>query len=195
MRRGLHVGVFGSSGTERAEEYLDLARSFGSALAARGAVLVYGASGAGLMGTLAGTAFDGGGAVIGIVPHALQRRESVEDARGEIFVVRGEAERFGLLHRTCDAFAFLPGGMETLSGLLEMAMVHEPGSVAKPIVLVNIGGHFAPLLELLDQWADGGYISSVERSRIHCTDDVETALSLLGCGAGLSPDRCESGVT
>ena len=57
---------------------MTLADEVGAALAKRGATVVYGGGGVGLMGAVAGAALREGGQVVGVIPHALTRQESAK---------------------------------------------------------------------------------------------------------------------
>lgn len=164
-----------------ADEHLYFAHEFGAAMAARGTGLVYGAGGAGVMHAVAKGVLSGDGAVTGVVPHELREREKASAAQGEIFVVRTMHDRKALMYQLSDAFAVLPGGIGTLDELMEVATWNQLGFHRKPLVLVNRGGFYDPLVRLLDHLVVEGFLAPHERALIGETDDVHTALDLLGC--------------
>ena len=69
------VCIYCGSGSGTDPAYEAAAITLGKALAAAGIRLVYGGGSIGLMGTLARTVLDHGGAVTGIIPQFLQDRE------------------------------------------------------------------------------------------------------------------------
>ncbi|MFJ6650488.1 TIGR00730 family Rossman fold protein [Streptomyces sp. NPDC091290] len=161
-----NIGVFCGSRSGRHEEYGEAAARLGQELAARGAGLIYGAGGVGIMGAVSSTAMAHGAAVTGVIPHALHERERLDDACGEIFVVAGMHERKALMYRLSDAFVVLPGGYGTLDELMEAATWNQLGYHDKPIALVNIRGFFDPVVAMLDRMLDEGFFSARDRALI-----------------------------
>lgn len=175
------IAVFCGARTGVRPQYVELAKDFGTALARRGAGLVYGAGGVGVMGAVADAAFSGGAPVTGVIPHRLYERELPQRTRGEVFVVRTMHERKALMYKLSNGFAVLPGGLGTLDELMEVATWNQLGFHQKPIVLVNHEGFFDPLAALLDHVVKEGFLSPQERSCIDMAIGVEEALDQLGC--------------
>jgi uncharacterized protein (TIGR00730 family) len=175
------IAVFCGSRSGTGPEHLTLAFDFGTAMAARGTGLVYGAGGTGVMHSVAKGVLAGGASVTGVVPYDLREREKADDVQGEVFVVRNMHERKALMYRLSDAFAALPGGIGTLDELMEVATWNQLGFHSKPLVLVNRGGFYDPVVRLLDHLVDQGFLAPDERALISETDDVDEALDLLGC--------------
>ncbi|UKZ02799.1 TIGR00730 family Rossman fold protein (plasmid) [Streptomyces viridifaciens] len=182
------IAVFCGARTGVRPQYVELAKDFGAALARRGAGLVYGAGGVGVMGAVADAVLSGGAPVTGVIPHRLYERERPQGSRGELFVVRTMHERKALMYKLSKGFAVLPGGLGTLDELMEVATWNQLGFHQKPIVLVNHEGFFDPLAALLDHVVKEGFLSPQERSCIDMAVDVEEALDLLGCtSASVAP--------
>ncbi|WP_328537494.1 TIGR00730 family Rossman fold protein [Streptomyces sp. NBC_00344] len=175
------IAVFCGSRPGLGAEHVALAHDFGAAMAARGAGLVYGAGGSGVMHAVATAVLAGGAGVTGIVPHDLREREKSTGVHGEVFVVRNMHERKALMYRLSDAFAVLPGGIGTLDEVMEVATWNQLGFHAKPLVLVNRDGFYDPLIRLLDHLVEQGFLAPGERALVHDTDDLRHALDLLGC--------------
>ena len=55
------------------------------------------------------------------------------------------------------AFVVLPGGLGTLEEFFEVLSWRSLGLHSKPIVIVDEGGYWEPLAELLRQVVDGGF--------------------------------------
>ncbi|MGW1954885.1 LOG family protein [Streptomyces sp. NPDC001920] len=174
------IGVFCGSRPGRHEEYTEAALALGDELAARGAELVYGAGGVGIMGAVSTAAMAGGAAVTGVIPHALHERERLDNACGEIFLVGGMHERKALMYRLSDAFVVLPGGYGTLDELMEVATWNQLGHHDKPIALVNVRGFFDPLVAMLDRMLDERFFSARDRALIHVVPDAGAALDAIG---------------
>jgi uncharacterized protein (TIGR00730 family) len=180
-RPSLGIAVFCGARTGARPEYVDLAKDFGTALARRGASLVYGAGGEGMMGAVASAAFASGARVTGLIAHRLCERELHQERLGEVFIVRSMHERKALMYKLSKGFAVLPGGLGTLDELMEIAKWNQLGFHQKPIVLVNYQGFFDPLASLLDYVVKEGFLSPQERSCIGMAIGVEDALDQLGC--------------
>lgn len=104
-----------------------MATALGEGLGLRGADLVYGAGGVGVMGAVSQAEHRSGARVTGVIPHALRERERAVEACGEIFVVPSMHERKALMCRLSDAFLVLPGGFGTLDELMEVATWNQLG--------------------------------------------------------------------
>lgn len=173
------VGVFCGARPGARPQHLELAAEFGGALARRGSGLVYGAGGVGIMGAVADAALEAGAPVTGVIPRQLYERERPDESRAEVIVVETMHERKALMYRLAVGFAVLPGGFGTLDELLEVATWNQLGIHRKPLVLVNRGGFFDPLLTLLDNMVGDGFISPDERVVIQVASEVEEALDRL----------------
>lgn len=164
-------------------DHLQLAADFGAALVRRGLGLVYGAGGVGMMGSLADAVLADGGDVTGVIPAELHEREQADDARGEIIVVDSMHERKFLMYQLASGFAVLPGGLGTLDELMEVTTWNQLALIRKPIVVLNRGGFFTPLLQMLDHLVAEGYVSEPERRLVQASDDPDETLDLLGLTA------------
>ena len=137
-----------SSGTDPA--FVEAARELGRILAENRVRLVYGGGTVGLMGALATAVLDHGGEVTGVIPEFLTTRERKLTRAQEIIVTRDMHERKRIMFERADAFAALPGGIGTLEELVEQITWAQLGRHRKPIVIVNIGKFWDPLLALFD---------------------------------------------
>ena len=145
-----HICVYCSSSAAVDPLHVAVARELGAALAARGHVLVWGGATVGLMGEVARAARVAGGRTIGVIPEALQAIEIADQAADELVVTADMLTRKSELARRADAFVALPGGFGTLEELLEQLTGRLLGFHEKPIVIVDAGGFWQPLLELFE---------------------------------------------
>jgi uncharacterized protein (TIGR00730 family) len=141
------VGVFcgSSAGTDPAVEIE--VRAFAREIARLGIRLIYGGAARGLMGALADEALSAGGKVTGVIPKALQGRETPHAGLTELKIVETMHEREQLMFDLSDAFVAFPGGFGTMEELIEMITWKQMGIHGKPIVIANIGGYFDALLK------------------------------------------------
>ena len=156
--------------------YADAARTLGRAMAAAGIGLVYGGGGLGLMGEIARTVLAHGGHVTGIIPEFLSKKERMLRDAHEMIVVDDMHQRKKLMFDKSDAFVALPGGIGTLEELVEQLTWAQLGRHAKPIVLVNTDGFWAPFLELLHHMRREDFIRQVMDVRFIAVDRAEDVI-------------------
>lgn len=176
------VCVFCGARTGAREEYVDAARQFGSALAEAEVALVFGAGGIGIMGAVADAALAGGGHVAGVIPQSLLEREDGNGDLPELHVVDTMHERKALMHELSDAFVVLPGGLGTYEEFFEILTWRQLGFHDKPIVVVDVGGYFAPLRDIIAHGVAEGFVSQRDQDLVTIVDSVQEALSVLGIG-------------
>ena len=146
----------GSSGAVE-KQYREAASELGARLAAARIELVFGGGRVGLMGLLADVALAANGKVTGIIPSHLRAAELAHPGVSELIVVGSMHERKRLMAEKADAFAVLPGGIGTLDEMFEIVSWKQLGLHDKPILLVDVGGYWAPLIALLEHIVDKGF--------------------------------------
>ncbi len=102
------------------------------------------------MGAIADEVLAAGGKVTGVIPKALEGRESAHRGLTELQVVSTMHEREQRMFDLSDAFVAFPGGFGTMEEIIEMLTWKQMGIHGKPIVIANIGGYFDPLLAQFD---------------------------------------------
>ena len=168
----------GSSGAVEAR-YREAASELGVRLAAAGIELVYGGGRVGLMGLLADAALTRNGKVTGIIPRRLLDAEVAHLGVTELVVVDSMHDRKRLMAEKADAFAVLPGGIGTLDELFEMLSWKQLELHDKPILLVDIGGYWAPLRALLDHIVVNGFARPQTRRLMHVVPSVSALMAAL----------------
>jgi uncharacterized protein (TIGR00730 family) len=168
----------GSSGAVGAR-YREAASELGARLAAAGIELVYGGGRVGLMGLLADAALTTNGKVTGIIPRRLLDAEVAHLGVTELVVVDSMHDRKRLMAEKADAFAVLPGGIGTLDELFEMLSWKQLELHDKPILLVDIGGYWAPLRALLDHIVVKGFARPQTRRLLHVVPSVSALMAAL----------------
>ena len=183
------VCVFCGSSAPADPRYLDAARALGALIARRNVALVYGGGSPGLMGELADAALARGGRVIGVIPAGLFAREAGHSGLTELREVTSMHERKRLMYDLSDAFVALPGGLGTLEELAEVATWSQLGLHSKPVVLLNVGGFWDPLLAQLDVMARTGLLAPTGRDLIREARSAEQALSVLAAAVPAQPEQ------
>lgn len=155
----MRVCVFCASG-DVADTHLALAAEVGSAIAARGWSLVSGGGRVSMMGAVARAAREGGAHTVGVMPRALIDAEVADDDADELVVVDDMRVRKAMMDERCDAVLALPGGLGTLEELFEAWTGRVLRMHAKPVVVLDPDGHYAPLFAWLDGLRGTGFVSA-----------------------------------
>jgi uncharacterized protein (TIGR00730 family) len=153
-----------SSGADRA--FAAAAESLGRTLAERGIRLVYGGGHVGLMGVVADAALAGGGEVHGVITRALEAKEIAHRGLTSLEVVETMHERKAAMADKADGFIMLPGGFGTLDEFFEAVTWTQLGIHAKPCGVLDAGGYFAPLRDLLDMAVRQGFVRPEHRDMV-----------------------------
>jgi uncharacterized protein (TIGR00730 family) len=179
MEKIKHLCVYcGSSGAVD-QQYRVAASELGASLAAAGIGLVYGGGRVGLMGLLADAALAAGGIVIGVIPSRLRDAELAHFGVTELVIVESMHERKRVMAEKADAFAILPGGIGTLDEMFEILSWKQLELHCKPILLVDIGGYWAPLRNLLDHIVAQGFARPLTPALFQIVPTVAALLAAL----------------
>ncbi|HUK08629.1 MAG TPA: TIGR00730 family Rossman fold protein [Stellaceae bacterium] len=157
MKRINRVCVYCGSSGRVAEIYRSAATRTGMLLARAGIEVIYGGGRIGLMGLVADAALSAGGRVTGIIPGFLHDRELGHTGISELIVAESMHERKQRMFELADAFVILPGGLGTLDEAFECITWRQLGLHDRPIVLVDIGGYWQPLMRLIDRVVETGF--------------------------------------
>jgi uncharacterized protein (TIGR00730 family) len=153
-----NICVYCGSGPGINPAYVATARALGKSLADADIGLVYGGGSLGLMGEVAKSTLAHGGRVTGIIPAFLSKKEQMLQDANELIVTENMHERKMLMFERSDAFVALPGGIGTLEELVEQLTWSQLGRHAKPIIVANIDGFWAPFLALLKHMKSEAFI-------------------------------------
>ncbi|GAA4399706.1 LOG family protein [Tsukamurella soli] len=170
------VAVFCASGPVP-DEYLDLAERMGAAIAAAGMTLVSGGGRVSMMGAVARGARAGGAHTLGVIPRALVDREVADTDADELVVTDTMRERKQIMDDAADAFIVLPGGVGTLEEFFEAWTAGYIGMHAKPVVLLDHEGFYAPLLDWLGELHARGFVSARALGALHRVTTVPEAVA------------------
>jgi uncharacterized protein (TIGR00730 family) len=174
--RSICVYCGSSDGTDPAMRAA--AEALGRAMGQGGIALVYGGGDHGLMGTVARAVLGAGGSVTGIIPDFLRGKERMIDGadderRLEMIVVDDMHTRKRMMFEQADAFVALPGGIGTLEELVEQMTWVQLDRHSKPVVIADVAGFWAPLLELIEHMRRQGFIRAAADVRYHVAGTVE----------------------
>lgn len=172
------ICVFCGSSHGRTPAYTETARQFGALLAEHGFDLVFGGGGVGLMGEVAASAAASGGRILGVIPSFLRHLEPPSHAASRIVVTETMNDRKARMFEAAAGFAVLPGGLGTLDEFSEAVTYAQLDLHDKPIVLVNAGGFFSPLLAFIDHFIAEGFAAPEVRKLFQVAATPEEAIRL-----------------
>lgn len=144
------VCIYCASSTKIAPLFIDHAKKLAKALADNNIEMVFGGSRTGLMGILADEMNKLGGRSIGVMPGFMKDVEWNHKNLTEMIWVDTMAERKEKLIEGVDAVITLPGGVGTMEEFMEALSMKRLGQFTKPMIIVNSGGFYNPLVDLLD---------------------------------------------
>ncbi len=185
------VTVYCSSSTSLEPKFFNAATKLGEAMAKRGLELVYGGGGIGLMGEVASSLMKIGGLIHGIITKLLLALEQGYDGCDELMVVDTMSERKKLMAQHGEAFIALPGGLGTFEEFFEVLVQRQVGEHCKPIGLVNLGGYYDPLINLIDHGIEHRFIKPAVHGLLQVHEDPELLLDgvLQAVPFEIDPDR------
>src|SRR3954453_22453427 len=169
------ICVYCSSSTSIDQRYVDLAAEVGTELARRGHSLVSGGGDLSCMDAVALAARAGGARTVGVIPRALLVLEVGDQDAAELLVVDDMRTRKGLMDVRSDAFLTLPGGLGTLEELLEIWVSRTLAMHAKPVVVLDPDGIFAPLRAQVDLLVERGFVRPGAQVAVTWVGDVSAA--------------------
>ena len=164
LRKIRSVAVYCASRPPHSPEYAEAVIAFGKYLAEHRMTLVYGGSNVGLMKLLADTVLENGGRVNGIFSSALP--DSLKHPNlNECITTRNLAERKAEMLKRADAVVALPGSFGTWDELFDALALRKMKTGHKhPVGILNIGGYYDPLLELIERSVQLGFTSPKNRN-------------------------------
>lgn len=155
------------------------AERFGTELARQGVTLVYGGGSVGLMGAVADATLAAGGRAIGVIPEFLVAREVGHRALSRLIVVPDMRERKRRMFEMAEAFVILPGGIGTLEEYFEVLSWRSLGLHDKPILVVDSGGFWRKLAELMESVVEGGFAPRANLALTRFVSSVDAVLPAL----------------
>lgn len=171
------VCVYCGSNSGFDEKYVKAAQAAAQAIVRRQLTLVYGGGHTGLMGAVADAALHAGSnKVIGIIPELLKSKEKGHRGVRRLEIVPDMHTRKKRMIDLADSFITLPGGAGTLEELFEVYTWAQLGYHQKPIGLINVNGFFNPLLAMIDNMVNHGFLHPAYRETLYVANDANTLL-------------------
>lgn len=171
--------IYCASSSNIDASYKALAADIGVWVAARNIEIVYGGGHVGLMGIVADSALEVGGAVSGVIPTFLQEREVAHARLTTLHVTPDMQSRQKKMADLADAFLVLPGGVGTLAELSEILTWRALDLHAKPIIIYDINGYWDGFLAWFDHAIESGFIKPHLRGLLHVVKSLEDLADVL----------------
>ncbi|MDM8154674.1 TIGR00730 family Rossman fold protein [Bacteroides gallinaceum] len=149
-----NICVYCASSPQIAPVYFEAAERLGCLLAERQINLIDGAGRVGLMGCLNDAVLAAGGTVTGVIPRFMVEQGWHHTGLTRLVETETMHERKGLMAKMSDAVIALPGGCGTMEELMEIITWKQLGLYDKPVVILNTGAFYTPLIEMLEQAID-----------------------------------------
>ncbi len=159
--------------------FAEAATELGKTLAQRGIRVVFGGGSVGLMGVLADAVLTEGGQITGIITHQLNRLELGHSGVKDMIIVDTMSERRDMLIKDTDGVITLPGGYGSMDELFEALTLAQLLQYPKPIGLLSLRGYYNPLLHMLDNMVENGFLKDQNRRLCIASDTVPDLLSAM----------------
>jgi len=173
------VCVYCASSTQIKPEYFESTDRLGKIFTNAGISVVYGGGSNGLMGKLADSMLESNGKIIGIIPQFMCDVNWHHKALTELIVVETMHERKEKMVKMADAVVALPGGCGTLEELLEVITWKQLGIFTKPIVILNIGGYYDSLIDMLHRAIDEKFMRNIHKNMWEVVNTPEEVLEAI----------------
>ena len=174
-----NICIFCASGKAHSSVLESAVVTLVTACARGGHTIVNGGTGVGMMQLVGQTALNAGGKVLAIYPetfnwHETQTHESLSHVR-----VKTLHERLEKMTDSSEIFIALPGGIGTLHEIFQVwadgsLMVHK-----KPLHILNFEGYYNPLIQMIENAVQTGYISPQRAALVTYHTTVESLISAL----------------
>ncbi len=178
------IAIYLGSRSGNGTEFLELASELGRELANRDITIVYGGANVGTMGALADGALAAGGEVIGVFPVGFKGKRENSERNIEvmhknltkIIEVENMSQRKVKMEELSDAAIILPGSFGTLDELFEYAVNLQLGFHHKPIYVLNHNGFYNPIIELINNMVDNGFLSHSDKNLLSFYPNISELL-------------------
>ncbi|CAI3938199.1 Lonely Guy (LOG) family (PpnN) (PDB:2PMB) (PUBMED:25728768 [Commensalibacter communis] len=173
------VTVFCGSHLGNNPAFEQAGKDLGKGLVQNNIRLVFGGGNVGIMGAVSNTVIDLNGAVKGIIPKFLQKKEGEHSRVQDLIVTQDMHKRKEILYQEADAFLCLPGGIGTFDEFFEILTWKQLHLHNKPIIIVNIENWAEQVCNQLKAIVDQGFADAGILNLFELIQDVPTTLNRL----------------
>lgn len=158
---------------------VEAAKQFGKQMATKKISLVYGGGRFGIMGTIARSVLDNGGAVHGVITTELRDRGTALAGLTTSEVVPSMDVRKRQLMALSDGMVAFPGGVGTLEEISQAASWTSIGDNHKPVAFYNFEGYYDPLAEMFHRMYEKGFLEKPYLDSLFFTDNFDQLISFM----------------
>jgi uncharacterized protein (TIGR00730 family) len=176
----MNICVFCGSATGHNPVFAQEAEKLGALIGSNDHSLVYGGGNIGLMGVLAEAVLKSNGKVTGILPDFLYKKEVAHTGITKLVIVGSMHERKMEMANRADVFIAMPGGWGTLDELAEILTWRQLQLITKPIGILNTLDFFSPLLKMMRNMVEAGFLKDQNFKQIIQANDPAKLLAELG---------------
>jgi uncharacterized protein (TIGR00730 family) len=173
------ICIFASSSSRIDNEYAIAATNLGLLLARAGMGVVYGGGGIGLMGKIADSVLENGGAITGVIPSFMKEEGWDHSDVSEMIITHDMGERKKQMFAMADAIVALPGGVGTLEELTEAITLKQLGLFHGPIIILNTLNFYKSLIEFLEHMVSGNFLRFEHKGMWEIADTPEEVMEHL----------------
>lgn len=181
----MRICVYCSSSDELDSRCYEEGRAFGREIARRGHSLVYGGYCRGIMAAVAEGVHENGGEITAVVPKVFDIEGFTYEGCTRVIKTTDMNSRKKTMEEQADAIAILPGGIGTMDEFFEALVLITIGELDKPMGILNTGGCYDLLAQLLDKNTEEGFLSREYRECAKFYSDAGVMLDELEKQSGL----------
>lgn len=170
------IAVFCGANTGNQPWFAEAAAELGKVLAQRNIRVLFGGGSVGLMGVLADAVLAHGGPITGVITEQLDGLELGHPGVKDMIIVESMAERRTLLIKGTDGVITMPGGYGSMDEHFEALTLAQLHQYRKPVGLLNVRGYYDPMLRMIDQMVDFGFLKAQNRELCMAAPGVEELL-------------------
>ncbi len=172
------ITVYGASSENIDAIYKEEAFELGRLIALSGHPLVCGGGKAGLMKAAIEGAIQAGGVTIGVLPEFMVERNWQHPSLTEMISTPDMHSRKRTMAQMSIAAIACPGGCGTLEELMEIITWRQLNLYRGRVVILNTGGYYDPLLDMLDRTIDSGFMRDDHKTLWEVSETPAEALAL-----------------
>lgn len=173
------ICVYCASSSRVDSLYFEAATRLGSLIAQRGMTLVTGGGCQGLMCAVEDGALENGGKAIGVIPRFMVDCGWQHTGLTELRITADMHERKKMMADLADAVIALPGGCGTMEELMEIITWKQLGLYLNPIIILNTGGYYTPLIEQLERAVETNFMGEIHSKIWSVASTPEEALDII----------------
>ena len=172
----MKICVYCSSSDLIDDKYFEIAQKTGELIGKNGYDFVFGGGAIGLMGAVAKSAKVNGSKVTGVIPEKLHQHKIYFNKCDELIITKNMRDRKQIMDELSDAFITLPGGFGTLEELSEMITGKQLSFHRKPLVILDIDGFYAPLMEFFENMIKEKFANGSSKDLYYITSSPKDAI-------------------